>query len=171
MSTEYEAATWGTQVRWITFGLGGVLILAPACLLLFFERIGYVEIGIVTGVSVIILGVAALFRVCGYRIDGPTLHIRRTLWETSIRLDGLHSVEVDPKALKGAFKVIGNDGLFAIHGSFRSRHLGRFRAFATDPKNSVVLRTSDGIIVVTPDSPRTFQQALSRLIRRKGGKR
>jgi hypothetical protein len=171
MSTEYAAATWGAQVRWITLGLGGVLLFGPAALFLTFKGIGLMEVGLLTGVSVIILGITALYRVCGYRIEGLTLYVCRTFWETSIPLDGLHSVEIDPKALKGAFKLIGNDGLFAIHGSFRSRHLGRFRAFATDPKNSVVLRTADGVIVVTPENPRSFQQAANRLIRRNGGRR
>jgi hypothetical protein len=67
---------------------------------------------------------------------------------------------MDPEAMSGSIRLAGNGGLFAFTGLYRSRRLGNYRAFATDPENSVVLTFSERIIVVTPNDPRGFVESI-----------
>ena len=66
----------------------------------------------------------------------------------------------DRKALRGARKLVGNDGLGAISGRFRSKHLGPFRAYVTDPDHAVVLRWPDRCLVISPDQHSCFVETL-----------
>ena len=52
-------------------------------------------------------------------------------------------------------------GLFSIGGrNCRNRRLGRYDAYATDPARCVVLRFPDRIVVMTPDDPDAFVEAI-----------
>jgi len=62
--------------------------------------------------------------------------------------------------MKGSLRLFGNGGLFSSSGLFWNRRLGRYRAFATDPGNAVVLEFPDRTLVVTPESPSGFLAAL-----------
>ena len=53
-----------------------------------------------------------------------------------------------------------NGGLFASGKRCRNRRLGVFDAYATNHKRCVVLRYSDRIVVVTPDAPTAFVEAI-----------
>ena len=75
-------------------------------------------------------------------------------------LAGLVAVETDREALRGAWKIFGNDGLGAYAGRFRSRKLGRFRAYVSDPAWAVVLRWPDRCLVVSPAQPGEFTDAV-----------
>lgn len=97
-----------------------------------------------------------LFMIRGYRVDGPHLYVSRLLWETDVDLRGLESIEADAYALQGAVKLFGNGGLFSFSGIFYSKRLGRFRAFATNHQNAVVVRVSGRTIVVSPGDPQAF---------------
>jgi hypothetical protein len=52
--------------------------------------------------------------------------------------------------------MVGNDGLGAISGRFRSKRLGWFRAYVTDGERAVVLRWPDRCVVISPDQPSWF---------------
>lgn len=106
---------------------------------------------------------AALFMVRGYSLSGGTLRVRRLLWETVVPLDGLRKAWADPAAMKGSIRLFGNGGLFSFTGWFSNRHLGRYRAFATDPARAVVLELGERKIVVTPEHTRAFLDQLSRV--------
>ncbi len=71
-------------------------------------------------------------------------------------LEGLKDVTPDREALRGARKIIGNDGLRAISGRFRSKRLGRFHAYVTDGERAVVLRWPDRCVVISPDQHSLF---------------
>lgn len=103
-----------------------------------------------------VLVVAAFFMILGYELAPDELLIRRPGWTSRIGLEGLTSVEVDPEAMRRSLRTFGNGGLFCFAGRFRNRKLGAYRAWATDPKSSVVLKFSDRTLVVTPDQPRKF---------------
>lgn len=103
---------------------------------------------------------SALFVVRGYELEPNVLLIRRLLWSTRIPLDDLTGAWADQTAMKGSLRLFGNGGLFVFAGLFTNRKLGRYRAFATEPRNAVVLRFAKRTVVVTPDRPLDFLQAL-----------
>lgn len=107
----------------------------------------------------IVLGCLA-FMVRGYVVTDRELIIQRLGWANRWPLAQLESARVDPQAMRYSLRLWGNGGLFAFCGWFRNRRLGLYRAFATDPKRSVVLRFRRRTIVVTPEDPAAFVQAL-----------
>ncbi len=113
------------------------------------------------GLIVVVLLGSALFTIRGYELAGSELLVRRLVWATRIPLQDLRSAWADPSAMKRSIRLFGNGGLFAFSGLFSNRKLGRYRAFATDPRNAVVLRFAARTIVVTPDAPQEFLSTLS----------
>lgn len=101
------------------------------------------------------------FSVRGYSIEHGILIIQRPFFSKSIQLGQDLSVARDPEAGKGAAKVAGNAGLFGYYGSFKSRKLGLFTAYATDWKFGVVVKTGGKTYVVTPDEPDMFMTRLT----------
>ena len=71
-------------------------------------------------------------------------------------LAGLVSASPDREALRGAWKMRGNDGLGAVAGRFRSKRLGAFRAYLTDAEHAVVLRWPDRCVVISPEQHSWF---------------
>jgi hypothetical protein len=110
-----------------------------------------------------ILLIAAFFAVRSFQISGNSLLIRRLGWTTRVSLDRLVSIEHDPTAMKGSIRTFGNGGIFSFSGRFGNRKLGSYRAYVTDTKNSVVIRLATGVIVVSPDSPGRFVDAVKAL--------
>jgi hypothetical protein len=105
--------------------------------------------------ALILLG-AALFVVRGYRFEGTTLLVERLAWSTRVELAGLERAWADPAAMCRSLRLFGNGGLYAITGVFRNSALGTYRAYATDPRMAVVLRTPARATVVTPAEPAAF---------------
>lgn len=112
-------------------------------------------------VATTLLG-SALFVVRGYEVSSGQLLVRRLLWSTGVPLSGLREAQADPKAMPGSVRLFGNGGLFVFAGLFWNRKLGTYRAFATDPGNAVVLRLERRAVVVTPDHPGPFLDAVAR---------
>jgi len=109
---------------------------------------------------VIILALAALFTVRGYRICGDSLQVERLFWRTCVRLEGLEEAHPTRVALNRSVRLFGNSGLFGFTGLFRHPELGVFRAFVTDWEHALVLRWPDRLLVVSPDEPEAFMDAL-----------
>jgi hypothetical protein len=114
----------------------------------------------VPGFLLVIFGGVALFNVRGFSIQGRELLIQRLLWQTRFPLDDLRAAYADPLAMKGSMRLAGNGGFLAITGWFRSRKLGWYRAFVTDPDRSVVMEFKERKFVVSPDDPEAFLGAL-----------
>ncbi len=110
----------------------------------------------ISGGPILIYLGAALFTIRGYKIANGVLYIKRLFWFNKIDLTRLRAVKVDPDAMSKSIRTFGNGGLFSFSGRFRNPELGAYRAFAMDPKKSVVLIFSDQTIVVTPDRPEEF---------------
>lgn len=104
-----------------------------------------------------------LFAVTGYAVDAGGLYIQRPLWRTRLPLDGLSRFWLEPTACKGSLRIFGNGGLYSFTGLYWSRKLGRFRLYATDFAQSVVLVLPDRVVVVTPATPRAFVDHLHHL--------
>lgn len=155
-------APWGRMIRIVTvvgsaillyaaFGVGGRF--PNGSWLWFLTSVG----------PLILLAGALLSTVRGYRLEPGRLVVERPLWSTRIELAGLREVWHDPEAIRRSLRLFGNGGLFAIAGLFSNRRLGRYRAFATNPQNSVVLDYGDRKIVVTPARPEEFVRQVEEL--------
>lgn len=107
-----------------------------------------------------IVAVTATFSVRGYSVRPGVLLIHRPGWATKIPLDRLVSAEAEPNATLGSIRVFGIGGAFAFVGRFRNSTLGAYRAYVTDPDLCVVLKLGPETVVVTPDSPARFVEAV-----------
>ena len=103
---------------------------------------------------------AALFTVRGYRLQGEDLLIRRLFWYSAVSLRGLTLARWDPTALRWAWRVCGNGGLFSFSGWYRNRKLGSYRMWVTDPRRAVILVAGGRTFVVSPDAPERLIQLL-----------
>ena len=155
MSRKIYRAPWGRRV-WL---LTGSLVVAGVVLALVFPFLLVKEgepmiLSLLPAIAMLLIfGGTALFVVRRYEVMDDRILVRRSFWTDSIELSGLKSIEADPRACSGAFKTIGNDGLFAMHGRFHSKKLGSFRAFVTNPQNGVI---QTGGTLVMPDQRKTF---------------
>jgi len=162
MKTLTYSAPWGARVRWITAGLLALFVTIPLVL----AAIGghpWQTLALVDGALFLLMSLgAAAFWIRSYELTDAELHILRPGWRARLPLAGLREVKADREAFRGAWKTIGNDGFFAIHGRFRSKRWGSFRAFLTDPANAVVLRFDDRVVLVSPDNPAGFVREVTR---------
>ena len=115
----------------------------------------------VPALPVAILAGGALFIVRGYAIAPDGLLIRRLLWTTRLPLAGIESARHDPQAMRGSLRLFANGGLYSFSGWFRSRSLGTYRAFVTDPSRAIVLRVSGKHVLVSPGEPARFLRELA----------
>lgn len=153
-------APWGRSLKLAT-GLCLAIVFGVFLAGLLFEpeNVAYWRIGMLwipTGLLV----VSYFFSIRAYQILESKLLIHRIGWKSTIDLSELESVQVDPTAMSKSIRLLGNGGLFCFAGIFRNHKLGRYRAFATSPKNSVVLRFPDRTVVVTPEDPDGFAEMI-----------
>ena len=172
MTPKSYSAPWGRRIWLITLpvvllGLAVAVVLP----LVIKDPKKPIDLWVLPALFAAIYGTTALFCVRGYEITDEAILVKRSFWRNKIPIADVTSAEVDPEACKGAFKTIGNDGLFAMHGRFRSKRLGKFQAFVTDPGNSVILRTREVTTVISPENPRQFVNELSRRLRKREGDR
>lgn len=104
--------------------------------------------------------ISAAFAVRGYSLVDGQLLIHRLGWATKFDLSALSSAEVSPGATLGSIRTLGIGGLFGFVGHYRNQVLGSYKAYATNELNTVVLDFSGEVIVVTPDSPEEFVDAM-----------
>lgn len=113
------------------------------------------------------VAVAFAFSIRRYELDGDVLRIVRPGWATVIRLPEVDTVEFTPQAFRWAWRVWGNGGFFSISGWFYQRPRGLFRAWVTDPGRAVTLRLGRRRIVVSPEPPLEFVDAIAEHLRRR----
>jgi hypothetical protein len=162
MTNARFGARWGVPLKLVSL-IGSALCLGVSGLCFFSMSrtpIPRFMPALVAGIPLSILLIAAFFTVRSYRISGNTLFIHRPGWATRVSLDRLVSIEHDPSAMKGSIRIFGNGGLFSFSGSFRNRKLRSYRAYVTDVKNAVVIKLPSGVLVVSPDSPDRFVDAV-----------
>ena len=90
-------------------------------------------------------------RVRRYRLTEDELLVERAFRTVRLPLAGLKEATHDRDAMRGAWKIRGNDGAGAISGRFWSKRLGRFSAYLSDREHAVVLRWPDRCVVISPD--------------------
>ena len=115
------------------------------------------------GLEFLILTTAAFFLIRSYVLSGDALLVQRLGWHSRLDLSGLRSAEVDPQAMAKSTRTFGNGGMFCFAGVFRNKKLGSYRAFATDPNLSVILKFNTRVVVVTPGNPEGFVSRIREL--------
>lgn len=101
-----------------------------------------------------------LFSVNGFSVRDGRLLVHRLGWATTFDLKRLSGFEANPHAMMGSIRLFGNGGIFCFTGFYRNGVIGRYRAYVTDPANAVVLEFGARRIVVSPDDPQAFVEAL-----------
>jgi len=144
--------------------LGSLAILAGVGVLfaVLFPRhvLGGVSFGFTMTMVFAVPLISLLFAIRGYDLEPADLLVRRPLWSNRLPLRDLRVAWAGPEAMKGSIRLFGNGGLFSFSGLFYNRRLGRYRAFATDPRNSVVLQFPERTLVITPEGPLEFLSSL-----------
>jgi hypothetical protein len=112
-------------------------------------------------VALVVVGIAALWTVRGYSVTPDRILVHRLLWATRLPRAGLTSATYAPDAMARSIRLFGNGGLFGVVGWFSNRQLGRYRAWVTDPRHTVVLRWADRTVVVSPSPPELFVESLN----------
>jgi hypothetical protein len=163
MTAERFAAPWSGRLSAATL-IGIVVLLGLPVAIASVGRPPALLVAGIALVDVAVIATAALFLIRGYRLDGDGLHVERLLWADRIPLTGLRRAWPDPKATSRSLRLFGNSGFFCIAGLFTNRALGRYRAFATDPRRAVVLQLGERTVVVTPEEPLRFLAAVEKLV-------
>jgi len=163
----FAAAAWPMTLKAVSLvGATLLCVVSYAAYLAVPARSGFTQ-AFGTAVALVPLAVlvASLFLVVrGYAVDTTRLGVRRLVTYTRVPLAGLTRVWLAPGVCKGSVRVFGNGGLFSFSGWFYSKPLGRYRMFATDVRNAVVLQFPDRVIVVSPCAPAEFIGHLQRLV-------
>jgi len=146
------SAPWSRSLV-VMSGLFAMTVGIPAAVQLVSGRL------IIGGVLLGVLLLPLALTVRGYEVVDHELRIRRLCWDTRWPLDGLTAATVAPRAMAASLRTWGIGGAFSFSGHFVNT-LGRYRAFVTDPERTVVLHLSRGILVVSPDRPQEFVEAV-----------
>lgn len=148
-------APWGRELTVLT-ALSTALIVGIAAFI-------WTRGGRITPVALVLIhSIPLALTVRRYELVPGALLIRRLWWNTRWPLEGPVTATVRPDVMARSWRIWGNGGLFAISGHFSNAALGRYRAFVTDYKRTVVLHTPHGIVVVSPDRPDDFVSAIER---------
>jgi hypothetical protein len=158
MTTRFRAP-WGRELTALTAISTGMIVMAVTFVWSQGARL----------TPVLMLGILAVplaLTVRGYELAPGELRIRRLWWDTRWPLDGAITAAVRPDVMARSWRLWGNGGMFAVSGRFSNAALGRYRAFVTDFKRTVVIETPRGIVVVSPEHPEQFVAAIERVTRR-----
>jgi len=98
--------------------------------------------------------------VSGFSVRNGQLLVHRLGWATKFELAQLSAFGANPHAMMGSIRLFGNGGFFSFTGYYRNSVIGNFRAYVTDPAKSVVLEFGDRKIVISPDDPQAFVEAV-----------
>jgi len=150
-------APWCRSVKTITFAvLGLTTVLCAVHLAVRFPHLTF-PLNIL--IFVVVLPSLCL-GVNGYSIRDGKLMIHRLGWATKFDLSKLSGFEHNPHALIGSIRLFGTGGLFCYLGFCRNAILGRHREYVTDTAKCVVLEFGKEKIVISPDDPEVFLEAL-----------
>lgn len=147
----YFRAPWGWTLWILTVAAGGGAAIG-------FAVSGVLWVRLLVG-SLLLVTVA--FSVRGYTVQEGQVLVHRVGWATRLDLAGLRAVEQAPSVLRDSIRTFGTGGLFGFVGHFRNDALGSYRAYATKRDHAVVLRLADGPVVVTPEDPDAFVEAVT----------
>lgn len=98
-------------------------------------------------------------------LDDSHITIKKVIGCDTINTEEIISIEEMPASLvKNSIRVVGSGGLFGYLGKFKNSIIGRYRMYATEIDNLVMIRTADEITVVSCSSREEFIKAVKRRI-------
>jgi len=154
---QHFRAPWSTKLKLMT---GGLLALFVVVMIMARGWAALLIMGIVV--------VAAVFSIRGYSITNGQLLVLHLGWANKFDLSELTGAEVSPGATLGSLRTMGIGGLFGFVGHYHNVVLGSYKAYSTDEMNTVVLNFGEETIVVTPEEPYVFVDALQDAARASG---
>lgn len=98
-------------------------------------------------------------------LDDSHITIKKVIGCDTINTEEIVSVEEMPASLvKNSIRVVGSGGLFGYLGMFKNSIIGKYRMYATEIDNLVMIRTAKDIIVVSCRSREEFISEVKRRI-------
>jgi hypothetical protein len=97
----------------------------------------------------------------GLEVEGGRLMIRMRRRVEGYDLAGAASRRLTPEEIAYLERLATNGGVTAGTGGFESHLLGEFDLYATDLANAVLVDLGETRLIVTPDEPEGFLEALS----------
>jgi hypothetical protein len=124
-------------------------------------------ISLVITVCGAIAAVAYLYTPTAVALTDKVVRIERPIGPVEVEYRAIRSVQVSNQWFGTSLKRPpgGNSGFFGIWGSFRSGALGSYTMYGTRARGAVVIATTEGTIVVTPDDRERFAEELERQVR------
>jgi len=116
--------------------------------------------GIVLVACLAFLATAYLYSPRGFRLSDTAVTVVRPGSDVEIPIGSVESVEPIRVSLMGATRTFGNGGLFGVYGRYRNADLGPFTMYGSRLGDAVLLKTTQGSLVVTPDDGEGFTQAV-----------
>lgn len=112
-------------------------------------------------VSILIVALAYAFSPRGYVVSPATILVRRLIGSARFPLTGIADARrAGSSDLSGAIRLWGSGGMFGYYGLFQTSRLGRCRWYVTDRRNAVIVTSSAGTVVFSPDDVDGFLAAL-----------
>lgn len=168
MPARIHRATWTRTLVASTVTLAAGCLVAVAALLELAWRLDGGARWLVLASALLVAGAVAASAALAPRafaVSEAGVEVRRLVGTVHIPRAAILAAEVmDDPAGGGAIRLLGVHGLFGYFGLYRSLRLGRFRLHATRPGPAVVLRTTEGLVALTPDRPAEFAGEVTRLV-------
>ncbi len=126
-----------------------------------FNEVGIIGSVIIVGLLVAIYSITFLLHPVNYRVETNEIIIHRPLNDIRINKDNIKSVQIlEEGVLRWSVRTFGVGGLFGYFGKFANSKLGNMTWYATRRNNAVLVQTTDKKIIITPNEPEKFVQAL-----------
>jgi hypothetical protein len=155
------AAPWNRSLRLVTLIVALVCLTITASLWPVIEAEGPGSIHFWGGLlPVLIVTVAAVFAVKGYRLEGDELVVERLFWVNRFPLEALESVQPEPQLMRHCRSVLGNSGFCGFMGLFKHPRTGVFRALVTDPAQVLLLNFAERPLAISPGDHERFLAGL-----------
>ena len=127
------------------------------------------ELIIAPALTLILLGVTALFRTTAYQLEGGTLSVLRPAGKKEFAVADVEELKLVTKEDLGfGLRTFGSGGFFGYFGRFVYKNAGKVTMYATDRSKMLLIRFRDEKqIIITPDDTRGFIDAFNQLKKNK----
>jgi hypothetical protein len=152
-------APW-SETLGLMSGAGSVVVLAAIALSMM-KRPWWLRVTALA-VAAAFLIVSWGFAPGGYIVEADRVIVSRPFSDVTIERSNDTKVRLFEDADdEGMKRTAGNGGLFGYYGTYESKRLGSHKWYVTDMARRVVIETRDGAVVVSPDDPQKFIDAVN----------
>ena len=157
--TRFRATySWSFKVTFTILAVTFIVIPFVAVILEKTAGISYHHAMIVYGALFLLYMINLFSTVNSFTIKGGRLVVQHFLLASRYDLSKLTNIEINPDAMMGAIPL--SYPFIVPSAWYRSALLETFRAHLTDPAHSVVMEFGSKKIVVTPDDPQAYFEAV-----------